>query len=103
MNSEAEQQLLHHARNGNVEEVRQLLETMERNEVIADINCKGKLWVDFLAFSCDYAWLCHLFSTDLFGLARNKFASFILERTFIRVCKRSLVVLSQKSRSSLKV
>lgn len=43
MNSEAEQQLLHHARNGNVEEVRQLLETMERNEVIADINCKGKL------------------------------------------------------------
>lgn len=43
MNSEAEQQLLHHARNGNVEEVRQLLETMERKEVIADINCKGKL------------------------------------------------------------
>ncbi|VCX40081.1 unnamed protein product, partial [Gulo gulo] len=42
MNSEAEQQLLHHARNGNVEEVRQLLETMERNEVIADINCKGR-------------------------------------------------------------
>uniref|UniRef100_A0A7N5JQM2 Oxysterol binding protein like 1A n=1 Tax=Ailuropoda melanoleuca TaxID=9646 RepID=A0A7N5JQM2_AILME len=42
MNSETEQQLLHHARNGNVEEVRQLLETMERNEVIADINCKGR-------------------------------------------------------------
>ncbi|XP_027954101.1 oxysterol-binding protein-related protein 1 isoform X6 [Eumetopias jubatus] len=42
MNTEAEQQLLHHARNGNVEEVRQLLETMERNEVIADINCKGR-------------------------------------------------------------
>uniref|UniRef100_A0A8C0PC38 Oxysterol-binding protein n=1 Tax=Canis lupus familiaris TaxID=9615 RepID=A0A8C0PC38_CANLF len=42
MNTEAEQQLLHHARNGNAEEVRQLLETMERNEVIADINCKGR-------------------------------------------------------------
>ncbi|XP_058133542.1 oxysterol-binding protein-related protein 1 isoform X2 [Dasypus novemcinctus] len=42
MNTEAEQQLLHHARNGNIEEVRQLLETMERNEVIADINCKGR-------------------------------------------------------------
>ncbi|XP_076991874.1 oxysterol-binding protein-related protein 1 isoform X3 [Tamandua tetradactyla] len=42
MNTEVEQQLLHHARNGNTEEVRQLLETMERNEVIADINCKGK-------------------------------------------------------------
>ncbi|XP_073754497.1 oxysterol-binding protein-related protein 1 isoform X4 [Callorhinus ursinus] len=42
MNTEAEQQLLHHARNGNVEEVRQLLETMEKNEVIADINCKGR-------------------------------------------------------------
>ncbi|XP_074196316.1 oxysterol-binding protein-related protein 1 isoform X2 [Rhinolophus sinicus] len=41
MNTEAEQRLLHHARNGNAEEVRQLLETMERNEVIADINCKG--------------------------------------------------------------
>ena len=42
MNTEAEQQLLHHARNGNIEEVRQILETMGRNEVIADINCKGK-------------------------------------------------------------
>ncbi|XP_063509578.1 oxysterol-binding protein-related protein 1 isoform X8 [Pongo pygmaeus] len=41
MNTEAEQQLLHHARNGNAEEVRQLLETMARNEVIADINCKA--------------------------------------------------------------
>ncbi|KAI2586374.1 OSBPL1A isoform 12 [Pan troglodytes] len=44
MNTEAEQQLLHHARNGNAEEVRQLLETMARNEVIADINCKGRSW-----------------------------------------------------------
>lgn len=52
MNTEAEQQLLHHARNGNAEEVRQLLETVERNEVIADINCKGKFWMDFFAFSC---------------------------------------------------
>ncbi|XP_059975238.1 oxysterol-binding protein-related protein 1 isoform X2 [Mesoplodon densirostris] len=42
MSTEAEQQLLHHARNGNAEEVRQLLETMERNEVTADINCKGR-------------------------------------------------------------
>uniref|UniRef100_A0AC11DD01 Oxysterol binding protein like 1A n=1 Tax=Ovis aries TaxID=9940 RepID=A0AC11DD01_SHEEP len=42
MSTDAEQQLLHHARNGNAEEVRQLLETMERNEVIADINCKGR-------------------------------------------------------------
>ncbi|OBS76269.1 hypothetical protein A6R68_17281 [Neotoma lepida] len=41
MNTEAEQQLLHHARNGNTEEVRKLLEAMERTEVIADINCKG--------------------------------------------------------------
>lgn len=43
MNTEAEQELLHHARNGNAKEVQQLLETMERNQVIADINCKGKL------------------------------------------------------------
>uniref|UniRef100_A0A4X1VLS3 Oxysterol-binding protein n=1 Tax=Sus scrofa TaxID=9823 RepID=A0A4X1VLS3_PIG len=42
MNTEAEQQLLHHARNGNAEEVRHLLETIEKNEVIADINCKGR-------------------------------------------------------------
>ncbi|XP_055273051.1 oxysterol-binding protein-related protein 1 isoform X1 [Moschus berezovskii] len=42
MSTDAEQQLLHHARNGNAEEVRQLLETMERNEVTADINCKGR-------------------------------------------------------------
>lgn len=45
MNTEAEQQLLHHARNGNVEEVRKLLEAMERTEVIADIDCKGELSV----------------------------------------------------------
>ncbi|XP_077886363.1 oxysterol-binding protein-related protein 1 isoform X2 [Ictidomys tridecemlineatus] len=42
MNTETEQQLLHHARNGNTEEVRRLLETMKRKEVIADINCKGR-------------------------------------------------------------
>ncbi|XP_004635861.1 oxysterol-binding protein-related protein 1 [Octodon degus] len=42
MNTEAEQQLLHHARNGNAEEVRQLLECMERKEGMADINCKGR-------------------------------------------------------------
>ncbi|XP_047684100.1 oxysterol-binding protein-related protein 1 isoform X2 [Prionailurus viverrinus] len=42
MNTEAEQELLHHARNGNAKEVRQLLESMERNQVIADINCKGR-------------------------------------------------------------
>lgn len=57
MSTEAEQQLLHHARNGNAKEVRQLLETMARNEVIADINCKGKLWMDFVAFSYESALL----------------------------------------------
>ncbi|MEJ1281616.1 hypothetical protein NN561_012566 [Cricetulus griseus] len=41
MNTEAEQQLLHHARNGNAEEVRKLLEAMERTEVIAAIDCKA--------------------------------------------------------------
>lgn len=43
MNTEAEQQLLHHARNGNAEEVRKLLEAMARAEVVADIDCKGGL------------------------------------------------------------
>nr|XP_051707285.1 oxysterol-binding protein-related protein 1 isoform X1 [Oryctolagus cuniculus] len=42
MNTEVEQQLLHHARNGNTEEVRQLLQSMERNAAVADINCKGR-------------------------------------------------------------
>ncbi|XP_038622422.1 oxysterol-binding protein-related protein 1 isoform X1 [Tachyglossus aculeatus] len=42
MSTEAEQQLLHDARNGKTEEVRQLLETVERKEVVADINCKGR-------------------------------------------------------------
>ncbi|XP_059563431.1 oxysterol-binding protein-related protein 1 isoform X1 [Myotis daubentonii] len=42
MNTEAEQQLLHHARNGHAEEVRKLLETVEKNEAVADINCKGR-------------------------------------------------------------
>jgi hypothetical protein len=43
MNTEAEQQLLHHARNGNAEEVRKLLAAMARMEVVADIDCKGGL------------------------------------------------------------
>ena len=55
MSTDAEQQLLHHARNGNAEEVRQLLEIMESKEVIADINCKGKPWMYFFTFSCEYA------------------------------------------------
>uniref|UniRef100_A0A8C6GLT2 Oxysterol-binding protein n=1 Tax=Mus spicilegus TaxID=10103 RepID=A0A8C6GLT2_MUSSI len=42
MNTEAEQQLLHHARNGNAEEVRKLLAAMARMEVVADIDCKGR-------------------------------------------------------------
>ncbi|XP_061453182.1 oxysterol-binding protein-related protein 1 isoform X3 [Rhineura floridana] len=42
MNTEAEQQLLHNARNGNSEEVRQLLENMDKGEVIFNINCKGR-------------------------------------------------------------
>ncbi|XP_039379311.1 oxysterol-binding protein-related protein 1 isoform X1 [Mauremys reevesii] len=42
MITEAEQQLLHDARNGNCEEVRQLLETMDKGEVVVDINCKGR-------------------------------------------------------------
>lgn len=41
MNTEAEQQLLHNARNGNSEEVRQLLETMNKGEITFNINCKG--------------------------------------------------------------
>lgn len=43
MNTEAEQQLLHHARNGNADEVRRLLDAMVRKEVVADIDCKGGL------------------------------------------------------------
>ncbi|TFK12319.1 MAGUK p55 subfamily member 7 [Platysternon megacephalum] len=42
MITEAEQQLLHDARNGNCEEVRQLLETIDKGEVVVDINCKGR-------------------------------------------------------------
>lgn len=68
MNTEAEQQLLHHARNGNAEEVRQLLETVEKNEVIADINCKGKFWMDFLAFSCS-AYALYLMYYSIIYLA----------------------------------
>ncbi|XP_074755176.1 oxysterol-binding protein-related protein 1 isoform X3 [Athene noctua] len=42
MSTEAEQQLLHDARNGNAEEVKQLLDTMDRGEISFDINCKGR-------------------------------------------------------------
>ncbi|KAM3838713.1 oxysterol-binding protein-related protein 1 isoform 2-T4 [Vipera latastei] len=42
MNTEAEQQLLHNARNGKSEEVRQLLENMKKGEIIFNINCKGR-------------------------------------------------------------
>ncbi|XP_053098942.1 oxysterol-binding protein-related protein 1 isoform X3 [Hemicordylus capensis] len=42
MNTEAEQQLLHNARNGYSEEVRQLLETVDKGEVTFNINCKGR-------------------------------------------------------------
>uniref|UniRef100_A0A8C3L0L5 Oxysterol-binding protein n=2 Tax=Chrysolophus pictus TaxID=9089 RepID=A0A8C3L0L5_CHRPC len=42
MSTEAEQQLLHDARNGNAEEVKQLLDTMSKAEIIFDINCKGR-------------------------------------------------------------
>uniref|UniRef100_A0A8C2TBW0 Oxysterol-binding protein-related protein 1 n=1 Tax=Coturnix japonica TaxID=93934 RepID=A0A8C2TBW0_COTJA len=42
MSTEAEQQLLHDARNGNAEEVKQLLDAMTKGEVIFDINCKGR-------------------------------------------------------------
>nr|XP_047936007.1 oxysterol-binding protein-related protein 1 isoform X1 [Anser cygnoides] len=42
MSTEAEQQLLHDARNGNAEEVKQLLDTMNKGEIIFDINCKGR-------------------------------------------------------------
>ncbi|PKU32826.1 hypothetical protein llap_16870 [Limosa lapponica baueri] len=42
MSTEAEQQLLHDARNGNAEEVKQLLDTMNKGEIGFDINCKGR-------------------------------------------------------------
>uniref|UniRef100_A0A8B9FW95 Oxysterol-binding protein n=1 Tax=Amazona collaria TaxID=241587 RepID=A0A8B9FW95_9PSIT len=42
MSTEAEQQLLHDARNGNAEEVKQLLDTMDKGEISFDINCKGR-------------------------------------------------------------
>uniref|UniRef100_A0A8C5T6T8 Oxysterol-binding protein n=1 Tax=Malurus cyaneus samueli TaxID=2593467 RepID=A0A8C5T6T8_9PASS len=42
MTTEAEQQLLHDARNGNAEEVKQLLGTMDKGEISFDINCKGR-------------------------------------------------------------
>uniref|UniRef100_D6RDE4 Oxysterol binding protein-like 1A n=1 Tax=Mus musculus TaxID=10090 RepID=D6RDE4_MOUSE len=52
MNTEAEQQLLHHARNGNAEEVRKLLAAMARMEVVADIDCK----------EVSLTWAGHLFT-----------------------------------------
>ncbi|XP_014747517.1 PREDICTED: oxysterol-binding protein-related protein 1-like [Sturnus vulgaris] len=42
MTTEAEQQLLHDARNGNAAEVKQLLDTLEKGEISFDINCKGR-------------------------------------------------------------
>lgn len=42
MTTEAEQQLLHDARNGNAEEVKQLLDTLDKGEISFDINCKGR-------------------------------------------------------------
>ncbi|XP_059580145.1 oxysterol-binding protein-related protein 1 isoform X2 [Alligator mississippiensis] len=42
MSTEAEQQLLHDARNGNSEEVRQLLENMDKGIIPLNINCKGR-------------------------------------------------------------
>ncbi|XP_053252341.1 oxysterol-binding protein-related protein 1 isoform X4 [Podarcis raffonei] len=42
MNTEAEQQLLHNARNGHSEDIRQLLGTMDKGEAIFNINCKGR-------------------------------------------------------------
>ncbi|XP_060099880.1 oxysterol-binding protein-related protein 1 isoform X2 [Heteronotia binoei] len=42
MNIEAEQHLLHSARNGNSEEIRQLLETLKKKDVVFNINCKGR-------------------------------------------------------------
>jgi len=41
MSTEVEQQLLHAARNGNAEEVKQLLDTTNKGEINFDINCKG--------------------------------------------------------------
>lgn len=41
MSTQAEQQLLHDARNGNAEEVKQLLDTMDKRGISFDINCKG--------------------------------------------------------------
>ncbi|XP_075272423.1 oxysterol-binding protein-related protein 1 isoform X2 [Opisthocomus hoazin] len=42
MSTEVEQQLLHAARNGNAEEVKQLLDTTNKGEINFDINCKGQ-------------------------------------------------------------
>ncbi|XP_029447010.1 oxysterol-binding protein-related protein 1 isoform X5 [Rhinatrema bivittatum] len=42
MSTEAEERLLHDARNGNIEEVKQLLESCKNGEMEININCKGK-------------------------------------------------------------
>ncbi|OCT76715.1 oxysterol-binding protein-related protein 1 isoform X2 [Xenopus laevis] len=42
MNSEADEQLLHDARNGNLEEVRELLESNRKGQIVVNINCKGQ-------------------------------------------------------------
>ncbi|XP_012820768.1 oxysterol-binding protein-related protein 1 isoform X6 [Xenopus tropicalis] len=42
MNSEADEQLLHDARNGNLEEVRELLESNRKGQTVVNIDCKGK-------------------------------------------------------------
>ncbi|KAM8966778.1 oxysterol-binding protein-related protein 1 isoform 2-T2 [Pelodytes ibericus] len=42
MNSEGEEQLLYDARNGNLEEVQELLESRHKGQMVVNINCKGK-------------------------------------------------------------
>ncbi|XP_063307535.1 oxysterol-binding protein-related protein 1 isoform X2 [Pelobates fuscus] len=42
MNSDAEEELLHDARNGNFKEVRELLKNIRKGQMVVNINCKGK-------------------------------------------------------------
>lgn len=95
MNTEAEQQLLHHARNGNTEEVRKLLEAMERTEVIADIDCKGELpmLVGFeLSLSRPhYSIICLIFLI----LPMVNLTPFSLEELPTILCEMSLLILSR--------
>ncbi|XP_068093379.1 oxysterol-binding protein-related protein 1 isoform X1 [Hyperolius riggenbachi] len=42
MNSEAEEKLLHYARNGNLQELRELLESCRTGDIVLNIDCKGK-------------------------------------------------------------